>query len=59
MSASNILNNTLHPNKIALMWFPAVLTQSKNHELAQAFIAYVLSTDGQVTLKKWDFLPVK
>jgi molybdate transport system substrate-binding protein len=34
------------------------LTQSKNPELAQAFIDYVLSPEGQSILKKWGFLPV-
>jgi molybdate transport system substrate-binding protein len=37
----------------------AALSQSQNPNLAQAFIAYVLSTDGQATLQKWGFLPVK
>jgi molybdate transport system substrate-binding protein len=37
----------------------AALSQSKNQALAQAFIAYVLSTDGQSILQKWGFLPVK
>lgn len=37
----------------------AALAQSKNAALAQDFIAYVLSTDGQAILKKWGFLPVQ
>ena len=33
----------------------AALVQSQNAELAEAFIAYVLSADGQATLRKWGF----
>ena len=32
---------------------------AKNPELTQAFIAYVLSAEGQSVLQKWGFLPVK
>jgi molybdate transport system substrate-binding protein len=37
----------------------AALNQSKNLQLAQTFVAYVLSADGQSVLQKWGFLPVK
>lgn len=37
----------------------AALNTAKDQALAQAFIAYVLSTDGQAILQKWGFLPVK
>jgi molybdate transport system substrate-binding protein len=36
----------------------APLVDSANADLAADFIAYVLSADGQVTLKKWGFTPV-
>lgn len=36
----------------------ALLVESVNSELADDFIAYVLSTDGQATLEKWGFTPV-
>ena len=36
----------------------APLVESANSELANEFIAYVLSPAGQVTLKKWGFTPV-
>lgn len=36
----------------------AMLSQSKNPELAQAFIDYVLSAEGQAILQTWGFLPV-
>jgi molybdate transport system substrate-binding protein len=37
----------------------AALAQSKNPVLAQVFVAYVLSDNGQSVLKKWGFLPAK
>jgi molybdate transport system substrate-binding protein len=37
----------------------APLAASKNVALAQAFVDYVLSTEGQVVLQKWGFSPVK
>jgi molybdate transport system substrate-binding protein len=37
----------------------APLTKSAHPDLAAAFIAYVLSADGQATLKKWGFTPAK
>ncbi len=46
-------------NNVVAKYPLATLAESKNPELARAFIAYVLSTDGQATLKKWGFLPVK
>jgi molybdate transport system substrate-binding protein len=46
-----------HANVIAK--YPiAPLVSSKNADLAKRFIAYVLSSDGQATLKKWGFTPV-
>ena len=36
----------------------ARLAESVNPELADDFIQYVLSVDGQATLKKWGFTPV-
>jgi molybdate transport system substrate-binding protein len=46
-------------NNVIAKYPLAALTQSKDPELARAFIAYVLSTDGQSALLKWGFLPVK
>ncbi|MGC1374954.1 MAG: molybdate ABC transporter substrate-binding protein [Anaerolineales bacterium] len=37
----------------------AALSQSPNADLAQAFIAYVLSPQGQAILQKWGFLPAQ
>lgn len=36
----------------------AVLSASPNSELANEFISYVLSPDGQTILKKWGFTPI-
>jgi molybdate transport system substrate-binding protein len=46
-------------NNVAAQYPLAALTRSRSPELAQAFIAYVLSADGQAVLQKWGFLPVK
>lgn len=46
-------------NNIIAKYPLAALSQAKNSDLAQAFIAYVLSENGQVVLQKWGFLPVK
>ena len=37
----------------------APLLKSANLDLAAQFVAYVLSADGQATLKKWGFTPIK
>jgi molybdate transport system substrate-binding protein len=37
----------------------APLAKSANADLAAKFVEYVLSADGQVTLKKWGFTPIK
>ena len=36
----------------------ATLTNAPQSEVAAAFVAYVLSADGQATMKKWGFSPV-
>jgi molybdate transport system substrate-binding protein len=36
----------------------ATLGNAPNRALAEKFVAYVLSTEGQATLKKWGFAPV-
>ena len=37
----------------------APLVESIESDLAEAFIAYVLSDDGQAVLQKWGFAPVE
>jgi molybdate transport system substrate-binding protein len=37
----------------------APLAASANAEVAQAFVEYVLSAEGQAILQKWGFMPVK
>lgn len=46
-------------NNVVAKYPIAALTPSKNPELAQAFVAYVLSSEGQSILKKWGFMPVQ
>ena len=46
-------------NNVVARYPLAALTQSQNTELAQAFVAYVLSANGQAVLQKWGFLPLK
>lgn len=46
-------------NNVVARYPLAVLTQSKHPDLAQAFIEFVLSAEGQSILKKWGFFPVK
>ncbi len=46
-------------NNVSARYPIAVLYQSSHTGLAQSFIAYVLSTEGQAILQKWGFLPVK
>jgi molybdate transport system substrate-binding protein len=45
-------------NNVVASYPLAALTQSKSPALAQAFMDYVLSANGQSILKKWGFLPV-
>jgi molybdate transport system substrate-binding protein len=46
-------------NNVIAKYPIAALSASPNADLAQAFIAYVLSREGQFILRKWGFLPVK
>ena len=46
-------------NNVVAKYPIAALTNSKNPELARAFIAYALSAPGQSILKKWGFLPAQ
>lgn len=46
-------------NNVIATYPIAALTQTKNADLAQTFIAYVLSDNGQSVLKKWGFQPPK
>jgi molybdate transport system substrate-binding protein len=46
-------------NNVIARYPLATLGQSKNPELARAFIEYVLSEEGQSILLKWGFQPVK
>lgn len=51
--------NIPEENNVAAQYPLAALTNSQNPELAQAFIGFVLSAEGQAVLQKWGFQPVK
>lgn len=60
VAAPDLQKIDITPENNVIAKYPiAALSKSSNPTLAQAFIAYVLSADGQATLKKWGFLPVK
>jgi len=46
------------PDNVIAKYPIAVLDKAPQPDLAANFIAYVLSSDGQATLKKWGFTPV-
>jgi molybdate transport system substrate-binding protein len=46
-------------NNVIARYPMATLSQTKNSDLAQAFMNFVLSADGQAILQKWGFYPVK
>ena len=46
-------------NNVVAKYPIAALTQTREPELAQAFITYVLSSEGQSILQEWGFLPVQ
>jgi molybdate transport system substrate-binding protein len=46
-------------NNVVAKYPLAALSQTKSPELAQAFVDFVLSENGQSILQKWGFLPVK
>ena len=60
VAAPDLQKIDITPENNVIAKYPiAALSKSSNSALAQAFIAYVLSADGQAPLKKWGFLPVK
>ena len=46
-------------NNVIARYPLAALTRTKSPKLAQAFIDYLLSANGQSSLRKWGFLPVE
>jgi molybdate transport system substrate-binding protein len=60
VAAPDLKKITIPPENNVIARYPlAALSHSTNGGLAQAFIAFVLSTDGQAVLQKWGFLPVQ
>lgn len=60
IAAPNLKSIAIPVNLNVIAQYPiATLNSSKNKSLADAFIAYVLSANGQAILKKWGFTPVQ
>ena len=59
--AASDLKTIAIPDKfnVIAMYPLAVLAKSRHADLAAAFIAYVLSADGQAVLEKWGFAPAR
>ena len=59
IAAPNLKTIVIPANFNVIARYPiAALTNAPQPALAAAFVAYVLSADGQATLKKWGFTPV-
>jgi molybdate transport system substrate-binding protein len=59
VAAPTLKTITIPANFNVIAKYPiAALTKAPQPELASAFIAYVLSSDGQAILKKWGFTPI-
>lgn len=60
ISASQLQKIEIPAENNVIASYPiAVLSQSSHTALAQRFIAYIFSSEGQATLQKWGFLPVQ
>ena len=60
IAAPNLKTIEIPANLNVIGQYPiAAVKSSANKNLADVFIAYVLSADGQATLKKWGFTPVQ
>ena len=59
MAASDLKTIPIPANFNVIAKYPiAALVKAPNADLAAAFVAYVLSVDGQAVMKKWGFSPV-
>ncbi len=59
VAAPGLKTNEIPSNLNVIARYPiAALTNARQPQLAAAFIAYVLSPDGQASLKKWGFTPI-
>ena len=60
IATSDLLTIPIPANYNVIAQYPiAALDKAPNSDLAAAFVAYVLSADGQAVMKKWGFTPVK
>jgi molybdate transport system substrate-binding protein len=57
-AAPDLLTVSIPANFNVIAHYPiAPLVKAPNPDLAKAFVAYVLSTEGQAVMKKWGFSP--
>jgi len=60
VAAPDLKSVEIPPELNVIAKYPiAALADSTNADLAQAFVEYVLSPEGQNILQKWGFAPVK
>lgn len=60
LAAPDLKSISIPANFNVIAHYPiTALEKSPNSDLAAAFVAYVLSTDGQAIMKKWGFSPAK
>jgi molybdate transport system substrate-binding protein len=60
MAAPDLKSIAIPANFNVIATYPiAELAKAPNSDLAAAFVAYVLSADGQATMKKWGFSAVR
>jgi molybdate transport system substrate-binding protein len=60
IATPDLLTIPIPANYNVIAQYPiAALAKAPNSDLAAAFVAYVLSADGQAVMKKWGFTPVK
>ena len=60
LAAPDLKTISIPANYNVIAHYPiTTLAKAPNPELAAAFVAYVLSADGQAVMKKWGFSPAK
>ena len=60
LAAPDLLSIPIPANFNVIAHYPIVaLAKAPNSDLAVAFVAYVLSADGQAVMKKWGFSPAQ
>jgi molybdate transport system substrate-binding protein len=60
LAAPDLISISIPANYNVIAHYPiAALEKSSNPNLAAAFVAYILSADGQAIMKKWGFSPAQ